>query len=194
MPSKDAGNRARAYLAVKTNVKHRIPDTVKNPQAATALGDVREDKEDDSRPPVAVAMAILALTPDLATRDLLMELALERGFGLCAASDSAEAVRVLETHPPDLVVVDLDTAEGRGLLGILRAQDRWRTIPLYALTENNNPMATVTIDAPVFFKPELGGLVEAVVGRFESVEGSLSAELSQDLSSMAIWSRRTPSA
>lgn len=123
--------------------------------------------------PAAVTTAILALTRDATARDLLMEIAIERGYGLCCAVDGGEAIRVLGTEPPALVVVDIDTPDGRALLRALRAEERWRGIPLFALTATNNPMVTVTIDAPVFFKPDLGGLEDAVVGRFESTEHQL---------------------
>jgi CheY-like chemotaxis protein len=115
-----------------------------------------------------------------------MEIAIERGYGLCCAVDGSEAIRVLETEPPALVVVDIDTPDGRALLRALRAEERWRNIPLFALTATNNPMVTVTIDAPVFFKPELGGLEDAVVGRFESAEHALP--------SVGDWLGRPPSA
>ncbi|MEP6655294.1 MAG: hypothetical protein ABJA82_18155, partial [Myxococcales bacterium] len=92
--------------------------------------------------PTVVATAILALTRDAAARDLLMEIAIERGYGLCCAVDGAEAIRVLGTEPPALVVVDIDTPDGRALLRALRAEERWRGIPLFALTATNNPMVT----------------------------------------------------
>jgi CheY-like chemotaxis protein len=136
--------------------------------------------------PTTLATAILALTRDLEARDLLMEVAVERGYGLCCAGDSAEAIRTLEAEPPALLVIDIDTPEGRGLLRALRAEERWRGIPVFALTATNNPMASVTIDAPVFFKPELGGLEEAILGRFESTEHALPG--------LSTWLSRPPSA
>lgn len=132
------------------------------------------------------ATAILALTRDATARDLLMEIAIERGYGLCCAVDGGEAIRVLGAEPPALVVVDIDTPDGRALLRALRAEERWRGIPLFALTATNNPMVTVTIDAPVFFKPDLGGLEDAVVGRFESAEHVITP--------VGDWLRRPPSA
>jgi CheY-like chemotaxis protein len=116
---------------------------------------------------LTLGTAILGLTRDAASRDLLMEIAIDRGYGLCCAVDGAEAIRILGTEPPALVVVDIDTPDGRALLRALRANERWRGIPLLALTATNNPMIAVTVDAPVFFKPDLDGLLEAVTGRFE---------------------------
>jgi CheY-like chemotaxis protein len=165
-------------------VKSRTTDPLNTSTNAVVA---RADDAAASGPiPVAVATAILALTRDAAARDLLMEIAIDRGYGLCCASDGAEAIQILEREPPALVVLDIDTPDGRALLRELRAEERWRGIPLFALTATNNPMVTVTIDAPVFFKPDLGGLEEAVVGRFESVE--------HPLPSLEAWSRRPPSA
>jgi CheY-like chemotaxis protein len=181
-------------LRVEANVKQPIADPLKPPANSPA----KQAHQDDNRATGTVATGILALTRDAAARDLLMEIALERGFGLCSAADIAEAVRVLDNQPPVLVIVDLDSSEGRALLSLLRAQERWRRIPLFALTATNNPMVTVTIDAPVFFMPDLGGLQEAVVGRLEppahTLSDELSGDLSNDLAKLGTWPRRTPSA
>ncbi|MBC8131988.1 MAG: hypothetical protein H7X95_03330 [Deltaproteobacteria bacterium] len=144
-------------------------------------------KEEPGASPAVGATAILALTRDATARDLLMEIAIERGYGLCCAVDGGEAIRVLASEPPALVVLDIDTPDGRALLRALRSEERWRGIPLFALTATNNPMVTVTIDAPVFFKPDLGGLEDAVVGRFESTEHVLPPRL-------ADWLNRPASA
>ena len=159
---------------------------VQLPDDANASAVPRARASDVGSTPVAMLTGILALTRDAVAKDLLMEVAVQRGYGLCCAADGAEAIRVLGTEPPSLVIVDIDTPDGRALLRELRAHERWRGIPLFALTGTNNPMVTVTIDAPVFFKPDLGGLEEAVVGRFESVEHALP--------SIDVWARKTPRA
>lgn len=143
--------------------------------------------------PARSTTAILALTRDATARDLLMEIAIHRGYGLCCAVDGAEAIQLLGREPPALIVLDIDTPEGRTLLRALRAEERWRGIPLFALTANNNPMATVTIDAPVFFKPDLNGLEDEVVGRFESAPKTLPEELETGLPALN-WQRLPPSA
>ena len=137
--------------------------------AATAARDAAriEGSAEAAAGGLALGTAILGLTRDAVARDLLMEIAIERGYGLCCAVDGAEAIRILGTEPPALVVVDIDTPDGRALLRALRANERWRCIPLLALTATNNPMIAVTVDAPVFFKPDLEGLLEAVTGRFD---------------------------
>jgi CheY-like chemotaxis protein len=91
-----------------------------------------------------------------------MEVSLDRGYGLCCAGETAEAVRTLEADPPTLVVVDVDLADGRALVRTLRSDERWRSMLLVGVTATNNPMVTVTLDAPVFFKPDLDGLEVAL--------------------------------
>jgi CheY-like chemotaxis protein len=144
--------------------------------------------------PTRVTTAILALTRDAAARDLLMEIALHRGYGLCCAVDGSEAVQILGREPPALIILDIDTPEGRTLLRALRAEERWRGIPLFALTANNNPMTTVAIDAPVFFKPDLNGLEEEVVGRFESAPRTLVEGPRPAVPGLDHWQRMPPSA
>ena len=110
---------------------------------------------------------ILVLTRDTGARDHLMEIAIERGYGLCCQTDGGEAVRVLTMEPPGLLVVDMDAKGGRELLRTVRAHAEWRQIPLLALTATNNPMIAVTADAPTFFMPEMSGLEQAIAARLE---------------------------
>jgi len=119
-----------------------------------------------SSPPSSEA-TILVLTRDAAARDHLMEIAIERGYGLCCQTDGGEAVRVLTLEPPGLLVVDMDAKGGRELLRTVRAHAEWRLIPLLALTATNNPMIAVTADAPTFFMPEMNGLEQAIASRLE---------------------------
>ena len=111
--------------------------------------------------------AILALTRDPLARDLLMELALERGYGLCGAVFGTQAIRVLASEPPGLVIVDLDIPDGRALLRSMQADERWRGIPVIAFGGAAQAQPDVLLDAPVFLKPHLEGLEEAVMARFE---------------------------
>jgi hypothetical protein len=111
--------------------------------------------------------AILALTRDPVARDLLMELALERGYGLCGAVFGTQAIHVLINEPPGLVVVDIDIPDGRALVRSMQADERWRGIPLIALAGPANPRLDLIQDAPIFLKPQLAGLEAAVMARFE---------------------------
>jgi CheY-like chemotaxis protein len=119
-------------------------------------------------PPAAAT--ILVLTRDVAAREYLMEIAIERGYGLCCQTDGGEAVRVLTMEPPGVLVVDMDVRGCRELLRTVRAHAEWRRIPLLALTATNNPMIAVTADAPTFFMPEMNGLEQAIAARLEPEE------------------------
>lgn len=115
----------------------------------------------------ALPGSILALTGDLEAQDHLMELALERGYGLCCRAVGSEALRILAAEPPQILVVDMDAPGARDLLRAIRAHAEWRDIPLLALTATNNPMIAVTVDAPIFFMPEMTGLEEALAAWLE---------------------------
>lgn len=111
----------------------------------------------------AVAASVLALTDDAETQDLLMELAVTEGFGVLCAASEAEAAKVLHLERPGLVLVDLDlpARTGAKFLRTLR-QGPFRDIRSIAITASNDPMLTVSLDAPVFFKPGLEGLAAAL--------------------------------
>jgi CheY-like chemotaxis protein len=153
---------------------------------------VNAEAESTGSPQVQVATqvrgpAILGLVHDPVTQDLLMEIAVERGYGLFCAPGAEEASRLLAEDPPNLLVIDVDFADGRVLLSTLRAHPGWRLIPILAITGSNNPMMAVSVDAPLFFKPELNGLEQAVAGRFDRIETDEEEET-------VPWLRRTPSA
>lgn len=107
--------------------------------------------------------ALLVITDDPEVRDLLMELAIEEGWGVRAVETEAEAAVAIQTERPGLVMVDLDM-ESRAGGKFLRTLQRspHRDIPCYAVTRSNNTMLAVTLDAPVYFKPALDGLPEAL--------------------------------
>jgi CheY-like chemotaxis protein len=109
------------------------------------------------------AASVLALTDDAEAQDLLMELAVTEGFGVRCASTEVEAANVLHLERPGLVLIDLDMPArvGAKFLRALR-QGPFRNIPSIAITATNDPMLTVSIDAPVYFKPGLEGLGAAL--------------------------------
>ena len=113
--------------------------------------------------------ALLAVTDDLELRDLLLELAMEEGYGVRCVETDAEAGAVLLAERPGLVVVDLDMASGAGgkFLRLLRRSPH-RAIPCMGVTATNDTMLSVSIDAPVFFKPTLTGFADALHALFET--------------------------
>jgi CheY-like chemotaxis protein len=122
-------------------------------------------------PPSAVVhpttAALLAVTDDVELRDLLLELAIEEGYGVRCVTTDAEAGTVLLAERPGLIVVDLDMSSGAGgkFLRLLRRSPH-RAIPAVGVTATNDTMLSVSIDAPVFFKPALTGFAEALHALF----------------------------
>ena len=126
----------------------------------------------ESRTPNAaaavVSASVLAITDDPVVKDLLLELALADGFGVRCATTEAEAARLLHRERPGLLLADLDMA-GRVGMKFLRTlrQSLFRDIPCMAVTSSNDPMLSVAVDAPVFYKPGLDGLDAALSRLFE---------------------------
>lgn len=119
--------------------------------------------------PVTTTAALLAVTDDLELRDLLLELAIEEGYGVRCVTTEAEAGTVILAERPGVVVVDLDMETGAGsrFLRQLR-RSAHRTIPCMAVTVTNDTMLSVSLDAPVFFKPNLAGFADALRALFNA--------------------------
>jgi len=63
------------------------------------------------------------------------------------------------------VDLDMESRAGGKFLRSLRRSPH-RDIPCFAVTRSNNTMLAVTLDAPVYFKPALDGLPEALMRLF----------------------------
>jgi CheY-like chemotaxis protein len=118
------------------------------------------------------AAAVLALTDDPEVRDLLLELAIAEGFGVRCAASAEEAGEILDLEQPGLLLVDLDMS-GRAGTKFLRSfrQGPLGRIPCVAVTGSNDPMLAVTVDASIFYKPDLAG-IDAAIGRLFWPDGS----------------------
>jgi CheY-like chemotaxis protein len=114
-----------------------------------------------------VSASILAITEDPMVKDLLLEMALADGFGVRCATTEAEAAKLLHRERPGLLLVDLDMT-GRAGMKFLRTlrQSLYRDIACVAVTASNDPMLSVAVDAPVFYKPGLDGLDAALTRLF----------------------------
>jgi CheY-like chemotaxis protein len=115
------------------------------------------------RQPETTPAAILAFTDDAEVRDLLLELAIAEGFGVRCAANEAEAEEILDLERPGLVLVDLDLpgSAGTKFLRALR-QGPLAGIPCVGVTASNDPMLAVSVDASIFYKPDLSGIDEAI--------------------------------
>jgi CheY-like chemotaxis protein len=117
------------------------------------------------RQPDKTTAAVLAFTTDPEVRDLLLELAIAEGFGVRCAGSEAEAEEILDLERPGLVLVDLDMPSRAGTK-FLRSfrQGPLGEIPCIAVTGSNDPMLAVSVDASIFYKPDLDG-IDAAIGR-----------------------------
>ena len=115
--------------------------------------------------------AILAFTDDPEIRDLLLELAIAEGFGVRCAATDAQAVQILDLERPGLVLVDLDMPARAGTK-FLRAfrEGPLGGIPMVAITASNDPMLAVSVDASIFYKPDLDGIDAAIARLFRPDE------------------------
>jgi len=133
-------------------------------------------------PPREHPAALLVITDDPELRDLLMELAIEEGWGVRAVETEAEGAVAVQTERPGLVMVDLDMESRAGgkFLRTLRRSPH-RDIPCFAVTKSNNTMLAVTLDAPVYFKPALDGLQEALMRLFSQSPTSTGPSLASSI-------------
>jgi CheY-like chemotaxis protein len=118
-----------------------------------------------TRQPDKTSAAVLAFTTDPEVRDLLLELAIAEGFGVRCAESETEAGEILDLERPGLVLVDLDMPSRAGTK-FLRSfrQGPLGEIPCIAVTASNDPMLAVSVDASIFYKPDLAG-IDAAIGR-----------------------------
>jgi CheY-like chemotaxis protein len=122
-------------------------------------GDARSPTLPKTADAVVRTASVLAITDDPAVKDLLLELALAEGFGVRCATSEVEAANLMRLERPGLLLADLDM-QGRVGAKFLRTvkQSPYRDLPCLAVTASNDPMLAVSVDAPVFYKPDLEGL------------------------------------
>jgi CheY-like chemotaxis protein len=115
----------------------------------------------------APTAAILAFTDDAESRDLLLELAVAEGFGVRCAATEAEAAEILDLERPGLLLVDLDmpSRAGTRFLKAFR-EGPLSGIPCVAITASNDPMLAVSVDASIYYKPDLDGIDAAIAQLF----------------------------
>ncbi|MFI6586651.1 response regulator [Embleya sp. NPDC050493] len=97
-----------------------------------------------SRTTMTGTLTVLLVEDDPGDALMIEEALLDRdgGHTLCRAADGMEALEWLRTHPrPDLVILDLNMPrmDGRELLSAMKADERWRTIPVVVLTTSAAP-------------------------------------------------------
>lgn len=79
---------------------------------------------------------ILVVDDEPANLRLMVLVLRSRGYEVVTAGDAEMATRVLETSPVDLMMLDvgLPGMDGLALTRRLRADERWRSLPIVAVT------------------------------------------------------------
>ena len=87
-------------------------------------------------PPASAKDPVLVVSHDLPTRATLQRLVCELGGQVTTAANVLDALYVLCTDVPGIIVLDLTlpAADLLPLLGALRETERWQTIPILGLT------------------------------------------------------------
>jgi CheY-like chemotaxis protein len=86
---------------------------------------------------------ILLVDDSRVTRELIKVYLIAKDVELQEAPDGAEALRMIRTNPPDLVLADLrmPRLDGYGLCQALQADPKLRRLPVLILTSNRDAEA-----------------------------------------------------
>jgi two-component system response regulator MprA len=85
-------------------------------------------------PPVPEATRLLVVDDDATTREGLQEFLRDEGFEVCVACDGVQALEMLESFTPALLLTDLEMPhlDGHGLIRQARRNGHW--IPIVLVT------------------------------------------------------------
>jgi CheY-like chemotaxis protein len=85
-------------------------------------------------------ISVLLVDDDALNRELMREMLTHWGFVMFEAENGAEALRMLESAAPSVVITDIrmPVLDGLALLRAIRADQRWKTLPVIALTGNSD--------------------------------------------------------
>ena len=109
---------------------------------------------------------ILVVDDEVPIRELFGDLLRDEGYSVVFAGSGRETLRMLETQPPDMVLLDLMMMDGNGwdVLEAMRAHAHWRDIPVAILTNHGDLVRKGEFSLPFLTKPfDLERLVEVVL-------------------------------
>ena len=110
---------------------------------------------------------ILVVEDDPVTADMLKELLASAGYEALWAPDVIGALLALERQPVDLITLDIElgTYSGRGLLALLKADQRTSHIPVIILSSAQIDDSVRRLADRVLGKPfNIGPLLQAIGG------------------------------
>jgi CheY-like chemotaxis protein len=99
--------------------------------------------------------SLLVVEDDVDMATTLAEIAMQEGFHVVCAGNGREALEILESTQPTLMLVDLfmPVMGGAEFLRRVKATPRLADIPRIIVTAANDPMIPVREDAMVLYKP-----------------------------------------
>jgi CheY-like chemotaxis protein len=73
-------------------------------------------------------------------------------------------LRALDRHVPAAIVTDLimPGLSGAQLLRAVRADERWRHLPVIVMTGSNDTALPLRLDAPIIYKPDTESLLQMI--------------------------------
>lgn len=98
---------------------------------------------------------ILVVEDDPVLGDMLQELLSDVGYHVQRAQDVIAALSALESHPIDLITLDIElgTYSGRGLLALLKADPRTHDIPVIVVSSSQMDPGVRRLAEHVLSKP-----------------------------------------
>lgn len=86
--------------------------------------------------PEAVLPKVLIVDDSLSVRSSLSQLMTDGGYRVVTARDGLEAVNILESEAPDIVLTDLEMPRMNGLdlVGYIRNSEQWNPLPVVMIT------------------------------------------------------------
>lgn len=89
-------------------------------------------------------MQILLVEDDISLADGLVHALKQEGIGINHVAKGIEAIHVIQTFPPDIVIIDLGLPDMDGLSVIAQLRKERNTIPILILTARNSVEDTVS--------------------------------------------------
>lgn len=88
-----------------------------------------------------MTLTVLAVDDSRTMRDLLRVALVPRGFDVHLATDGEDALEVLASIAPDVIITDINMPrlDGFGLIANLRAREHTRRTPIIVLTTESAP-------------------------------------------------------
>jgi DNA-binding NtrC family response regulator len=108
--------------------------TIVSPRDAHAEPALKDPHHKDAYPGLPKAMTLLVIEDESRLRDLLIDVAPDMGFTAVGARTAEEALRLMESQPRDVVILDLNLPAMDGMECFARLRERWPATQVIILT------------------------------------------------------------